>query len=56
MAQRQGPPKLVDLVEKVPWIFTGVVASKVYLEQHRENVVRFLKAYLLNGSHEVASR
>ena len=46
MAQQQGLPKLVDLAEKVPWIFNGVVVSQKYLEQHRESVVRFLKAYL----------
>jgi NitT/TauT family transport system substrate-binding protein len=46
MAQRQGLPKLVDLAEKVPWIFNGVVVSRSYLQTQPENVMRFLKAYL----------
>lgn len=46
MAQQHGLPKLVDLAEKVPWIFNGVVVSRSYLQTRRENVTRFLKAYL----------
>jgi sulfonate transport system substrate-binding protein len=46
MAQLEGFPKLVDLAEKVPWIFNGVVVSRAYLQTQRDNVARFLKAYL----------
>jgi NitT/TauT family transport system substrate-binding protein len=46
IAQQQGFPKLVDLAEKVPWIFNGVVVSRSYLQTQRETVTRFLKAYL----------
>jgi ABC-type nitrate/sulfonate/bicarbonate transport system substrate-binding protein len=46
MAQQQGLPKLIDLAEKVPWIFNGVVVSRSHLQTQRENVTRFLTAYL----------
>jgi NitT/TauT family transport system substrate-binding protein len=46
MARSEGFPKLVDLAEKVPWIFNGVVVSRSYLRTQPENVTRFLRAYL----------
>jgi ABC-type nitrate/sulfonate/bicarbonate transport system substrate-binding protein len=46
MAQQQGLPKLVDLAERVPWIFNGVVVKRSSVQMHRENLTRFLKAYV----------
>ena len=46
MAADKKLPKLVDLAEDEPWIFTGVVVGRTYLAGHREMVLNFLKAYV----------
>ena len=38
-------PKLVDLANDVPWIFTGMVFSRDYIAANRETVKNFLRAY-----------
>ncbi len=45
IARERGLNPMVDLVvEKIPWLFSGVVVKKSYLDSHRELLVRFLKA------------
>jgi NitT/TauT family transport system substrate-binding protein len=45
IAREQGLHPMVDLVaENIPWLFSGVVVKKDYLEAHRDILVRFLKA------------
>jgi len=42
---------LVDpLAEHVPWVFTGLVVDRAYLERERDAVLRFLTA-TLEGNH-----
>ncbi|MSP95595.1 MAG: hypothetical protein EXR00_10030 [Alphaproteobacteria bacterium] len=50
MATRDGLPKLVDLANDVPWIFTGMVFSTNYIASNRAAVKNFLKAYV-EGIH-----
>ena len=46
---------LVDLAaQKVPWVFEGVIANRVYLESHRDLFARFLRA-TIEGTHVVHS-
>ena len=45
IAREQGLHPMVDLVaENIPWLFSGVVVKKDYLEAHRDTLARFLKA------------
>jgi len=45
MAREQGLHPMVDLAaENIPWLFSGVVVKKDYLEAHRDTLARFLKA------------
>jgi NitT/TauT family transport system substrate-binding protein len=46
MAERDGLPKLAELADDTPWIFTGIVFSKDYIEKNRETVKNFLRAYV----------
>jgi NitT/TauT family transport system substrate-binding protein len=45
MAERERLPKLVDLANDVPWIFTGMVFSRSYVTQNRGTVKNFLRSY-----------
>ena len=45
MAREQGLHPMVDLAaENIPWLFSGVVVKKDYLDAHRDTLARFLKA------------
>jgi ABC-type nitrate/sulfonate/bicarbonate transport system substrate-binding protein len=45
MARERGLNPLVDLVaEHIPWLFSGVVVKKDYLDAHRDVLMRFVKA------------
>ena len=46
MAERDGLPKLADLANDVPWIFTGMVFTRAYVAQHRDRVEDFLRGYV----------
>jgi NitT/TauT family transport system substrate-binding protein len=47
MAKEKGFYPLLDLAAaKTPWIFDGVVVTRSYLQQHRDTLTRFLKAYI----------
>lgn len=46
MAARDGLPRLADLANDVPWIFTGMVFSRDYIAGHRAEVKNFLRAYI----------
>lgn len=46
MADREGLPKLLDLANDVPWIFTGVVFSRDIIAKNRESVKNFLRGYV----------
>jgi ABC-type nitrate/sulfonate/bicarbonate transport system substrate-binding protein len=44
-AREQGLNVLVDLVaDQISWLFSGLVVKRGYLEDHREQLARFLKA------------
>jgi ABC-type nitrate/sulfonate/bicarbonate transport system substrate-binding protein len=46
-ARERGYPVVVDLAaKKTPWIFDAVVVTRSYLEEHPDNITRFLKAYI----------
>ena len=46
-ARERGFPVVMDLAaKKTPWIFDAVVVTRGYLEQHPDNITRFLKAYI----------
>jgi NitT/TauT family transport system substrate-binding protein len=46
-AREQGFNPLVDLAAaKVPWIFDAIVVTRSYLDQNRDVLTRFLKAYI----------
>jgi ABC-type nitrate/sulfonate/bicarbonate transport system substrate-binding protein len=45
MARERGLNPLVDLVaEHIPWLFSGVVVKRDYLDAHRDVLMRFVKA------------
>jgi ABC-type nitrate/sulfonate/bicarbonate transport system substrate-binding protein len=45
MARERGLTPMVDLVaEHIPWLFSGVVVKKNYLDAHRDVLTRFVKA------------
>ena len=45
IARERGLYPLVDLVaEHIPWLFSGVVVKKEYLDAHRDALVRFVRA------------
>jgi len=51
MAREQGIKAMVDLAaERIPWLFSGIVVRKPYLDSHRELLTRFLKA-MIEGSY-----
>jgi ABC-type nitrate/sulfonate/bicarbonate transport system substrate-binding protein len=44
-AYAAGLPALVDLAtQRIPWLFTGLVAKRAFLEGNRDTLLRFLKA------------
>lgn len=44
-ALRAGLNPIADLLsERVPWLYSGLVVKRAYLEDHRDVVMRFLKA------------
>jgi NitT/TauT family transport system substrate-binding protein len=50
-AYAAGLPALVDLApQRVAWLFTGLVAKRSFIEDHRETLLRFLKA-TIEGNH-----
>jgi ABC-type nitrate/sulfonate/bicarbonate transport system substrate-binding protein len=46
MAERVPLPKLVDLANDVPWIFTGLVFSRDLIATDRDMVKSFLRGYI----------
>jgi ABC-type nitrate/sulfonate/bicarbonate transport system substrate-binding protein len=46
MAERVPLPKLVDLANDVPWIFTGLVFSRDLIATDRDTVKNFLRGYI----------
>jgi len=46
MAERVPLPKLVDLANDVPWIFTGLVFSRDMITTDRDTVKNFLRGYV----------
>src|SRR3954471_3473447 len=44
-AREQGLNVMVDLVaDQIPWLFSGLVVKRSFLEDHREQLARFLRA------------
>ena len=44
-AYAAGLTALVDLVpQRIPWLFTGLVANRAFINDHRDTLLRFLKA------------
>jgi len=44
-AYAAGLTALVDLApQRIPWLFTGLVAKRAFIHDHRETLMRFLKA------------
>jgi ABC-type nitrate/sulfonate/bicarbonate transport system substrate-binding protein len=44
-AYAAGLPALVDLAtQRIPWLFTGLVAKRTYINDSRDTMIRFLKA------------
>jgi NitT/TauT family transport system substrate-binding protein len=44
-AYAAGLPALVDLAtQRIPWLFTGLVAKRTYIDDNRDSMIRFLKA------------
>lgn len=46
MAEREGLPKLAELADEVPWIFTGFVFSRAAIQENRERVKNFLRGLI----------
>jgi NitT/TauT family transport system substrate-binding protein len=46
MAERASLPKLADLANDVPWIFTGLVFDRGYISRNPERVKQFLRGYV----------
>jgi ABC-type nitrate/sulfonate/bicarbonate transport system substrate-binding protein len=47
LAKERGFNPIIDLAAaKTPWIFDSVVVSRGYLEQNRDTLTRFVKAYV----------
>lgn len=47
LAKEKGFYPLLDLAaEKTPWIFDAVVVTRSYLQQHRDVLTRFVRAYI----------
>jgi NitT/TauT family transport system substrate-binding protein len=47
LAKEKGFNPILDLAaEKTPWIFDGVVVTRSYLQQNRERLTRFIRAYI----------
>lgn len=47
LARAQGINPMVDLAaERIPWLFSGIVVRKAYLDSHRALLTRFLKAMI----------
>ena len=54
-AKERGFVPVVDLAaQHTPWIFDAVVVTRSYLKEHRDNMMRFLKAYLEGAIEGVA--
>jgi ABC-type nitrate/sulfonate/bicarbonate transport system substrate-binding protein len=44
-AYAEGLTALIDLApQRIPWLFTGLVARRSYINDHRDTLMRFLKA------------
>jgi ABC-type nitrate/sulfonate/bicarbonate transport system substrate-binding protein len=44
-AYAAGLTALVDLAsQRIPWLFTGLVANRTFINDHRDTLMRFLKA------------
>jgi ABC-type nitrate/sulfonate/bicarbonate transport system substrate-binding protein len=49
-AYAAGLTALVDLAQQhVPWLFTGLAAKRAFIADHRETLIRFLKATILGN-------
>jgi NitT/TauT family transport system substrate-binding protein len=46
IAEREHLPRLVELADDVPWIFTGLVFDKKTIASNRERVKNFLRGYI----------
>jgi NitT/TauT family transport system substrate-binding protein len=47
LAQGKGFHPILDLAaEKTPWIFDAVVVTKSYMQQHRDTLTQFVRAYI----------
>lgn len=47
LAKEKGFNPLLDLAaENTPWIFESVVVTRTYLEQHRDTLTHFVRAYI----------
>jgi ABC-type nitrate/sulfonate/bicarbonate transport system substrate-binding protein len=46
MAEHDHLPKLVDLADDVPWIFTGMVFGRAYIAENRDTVKAFLRGFI----------
>lgn len=47
LAKEKGFNPILDLAaEKTPWVFDAVVVTKSYLQQHRDVLTRFVRAYI----------
>jgi NitT/TauT family transport system substrate-binding protein len=47
LARAKGFFPILDLAaEKTPWIFDAVVVTKSYMQQHRDTLTRFVRAYI----------
>ncbi len=47
LAKEKGFNPLLDLAaENTPWIFESVVVTKTYLQQHRDTLTHFVRAYI----------
>lgn len=54
-AYAAGLPALVDLAQqRVPWLFTGLAAKRDFISNHRDTVVRFLKATIQGNRLAIA--
>ena len=54
-ALAMGLPSLLDLyAEKTPWLFSGLVVDRNYLNQHRDTLLRFMRATVEGNYQAVA--
>jgi ABC-type nitrate/sulfonate/bicarbonate transport system substrate-binding protein len=54
-AKLRGFSPVVDLAaQRAPWIFDAVVVTRSYMQQHPDNIRRFLKAYIEGATRALA--